>query len=140
MLVSGYFRLTAYGKGLDFYLHEPIFWVKMTLFAIMGSSSFFPTIKLVQRAIDLQNVKDGKKDASSIKPISEKLANRITKVVNGELLALGSIPLAATLMSRGVIYSDDFPWQVGAVPVALSVVGLGFKYVKEALEWTEDEN
>jgi len=116
VLASGYFRLTAYGKGLDFYLHEPIFWVKMTLFAIMGSSSFFPTIKLVQRAIDLQNVKDGKKDASSIKPMSEKLANRIIKVVNGELLALGSIPLTATLMSRGVGYADWLPWQAGAAP------------------------
>jgi len=140
VLVSGYYRLTAYGKGLDFYIHEPIFWVKMTLFAIMGSSSFFPTIKLVQRAIDLQNVKDGKKQASDIKPISAKLAGRITKVLNGELLALGSIPLTATLMSRGVgAGSGDFPWQIGAVPTGLAVVGLGFKYVKEALEWTEDD-
>lgn len=72
--------------------------------------------------------------------MSTKLANRITKVVNGELLALGSIPLTATLMSRGVGYgAGDFNWQLGAVPVALSVGGLGFKYVSEALNWTEDE-
>jgi len=95
-----------------------------------------------KRAIDLQNVKDGKKDAGSIKPMSEKLAGRITKIVNGELLALGSIPFAATLMARGVGTGviTDFNWQIGAVPVGGAVLGLGFKYVKEALDWTEDEN
>ena len=30
------------------------------------------------------------------------------------------------------------PWQAGAAPVVLVLGGLGFKYVKEALDWTED--
>jgi len=42
-------------------------------------------------------------------------------------------------MSRGVGYMDSLPWQAGAAPVGLAVVGLGYKYVKEALTWTEDE-
>ena len=29
ILVSGYFRATAYAKGWEFYAHEPLFWVKM---------------------------------------------------------------------------------------------------------------
>ena len=136
VLVSGYFRLTQYGKGWEFYSHEPIFWVKMLLFSIMGSSSLFPTIKLVQRAIVAKNFKDGKITEAPA-PMTEALANRIIKVVNGELLAICSIPLAATLMSRGVGHVDGFPWQAGAAVVAVATVGLGFKYVKEAVEWKD---
>eukprot|EP01036_Dinobryon_divergens_P030487 gene30487-39736_t len=136
MLASGYFRATQFEKGWEFYAHEPIFWVKMTLLAIMGASSLFPTIKLIQRGILLRDVDAGK---ATYTAMSDKLVLRLTKVINGELLAAGSIPLAATLMSRGVGYSDSFPWQLGAVPVALSAAGLGYKYVKEALTW-EDEN
>ena len=29
VLVSGYFRVTQYGKGWEFYAHSPIFWVKV---------------------------------------------------------------------------------------------------------------
>ena len=40
-------RVTQYGKGWDFYSHEPIFW-SMALFGVMGSSSLFNTIKIIQ--------------------------------------------------------------------------------------------
>ena len=43
VLYTGYLRVTQYGKGWEFYSHEPIFWVKMGLFAVMGSSSLFCT-------------------------------------------------------------------------------------------------
>ena len=137
VLVSGYFRATQYAKGWEFYAHEPIFWVKMTLLAIMGASSLFPTIKLLQRSLLLRDVELGK---ATYTAMSDKLALRLTKVINGEILAVGSIPLAATLMSRGVGYSDSFPWQLGALPVALSAAGLGYKYVKEALTWEEEND
>ena len=32
VLYTGYLRATEYGKGWEFYSHEPIFWVKMWLF------------------------------------------------------------------------------------------------------------
>lgn len=137
VLATGYFRVVQFGKGWEFYSHEPIFWVKMLLFSIMGSSSLFPTIKIVQRAIQKKNAEDGKGEKPA--PITAKLAARITKVVNGELLALCSIPLAAALMTRGVGYMEGLPWQAGAAPVALATIGLGVKYTKEALSWTEDE-
>ena len=35
----------------------------------------------------------------------------MTSVLNAELLAFFSIPLAATLMSRGVGYANWLPWQ-----------------------------
>jgi hypothetical protein len=57
-----------------------------------------------------------------------------------ELLALASIPLAATFMARGVGgYVAWLPWYVGAAPAVLAVGGLGYKYVKEALDWPGEE-
>jgi putative membrane protein len=127
--VSGYY-LILNGKGWEFYSHEPLFWFKLTLYAIMVSSSFFPTIKILQRYLDRGTIPP---------PMSNKLANRIIKVVDSELSALASIPLIATFMSRGIAYVDYFPWQAaGAVPLLAVFVGLGFTYIKEALVWSED--
>jgi len=130
ILVTGYLRVTEYGKGWEFYQHEPIFWVKMTLLAVMGASSFFPTIKIIQRAV-------AKRNGGDVPPMSSELIARMTQIINAELLAVASIPLTATLMSRGVWYTPELPWFVGAVPVVGALGGLGFKYVKEALDWKE---
>jgi len=133
-VVTGYLRATTYGKGWDFYQHEPIFWLKVTLVAIAGASSFFVTAMIVKRALAQRDAGDQR-----IAPVSEKLAKRMTSIINAELLAIGSIPLTATLMARGVWYAEWFPWQAGAASAGLALGGLGFKYVKEALDWTEDD-
>ncbi|KAJ1405903.1 hypothetical protein B484DRAFT_337689 [Ochromonadaceae sp. CCMP2298] len=130
ILATGYLRVTELGKGWDFYSHSPVFWLKLLLFGVLGASSLFPTIKILQRVV-------GRSKGEPIEPMSEKLAARMTKIINGELLAVGSIPLAASLMARGVGYTEWLPWQAGAAPVALGVFGLTFKYVKEALDWKE---
>ena len=70
-------------------------------------------------------------------PMSEELAARMTTLINAELLMVGSIPLTASLMARGVGYMPNFPWQVGAGATVAALGGLGFKYVKEALDWKE---
>ena len=132
VLYTGYLRVTQYGKGWEYYAHEPIFWVKMGLFAVMGSSSLFCTTKIVQMAVKKTN---GEENATVL---GEKLSARMQKIINGELLAIGSIPLAAALMARGVAYADNMPWQAGAAPVALVSLGLSVKYVKEALTWTDE--
>jgi hypothetical protein len=63
------------------------------------------------------------------------------QVINAELLAIASIPLMATLMSRGVLYGGgDFPWQVGTGLVVLTFGGAGYKYAKEALTWSEEDD
>lgn len=136
ILITGYFRVTAFGKGWDFYSHEPLFWVKLCLFSIMGSSSLFPTIKLIQRSLLILDFEKGK--VPSIEPISSKLANRLIKIINGEILAIMSIPLAASLMARGVGYLDWFPWEAGVIPLVLIISGLGIKYVTEAIQFKED--
>jgi len=130
---TGYLRVAFYGKGWEFYQHEPIFWLKMTLAAVVAASSFFPTITVIKRAVAKRE------EGATVAPMSEKLAARMTSVVNAEILALLTIPLAATTMARGIGYAPWLPWQAGAAPAALALGGLGYKYVKEALDWEEDE-
>ena len=123
-------------------------------------------------AVSLTQVAQQRAGETPIEPMSPKLAARMTSIINAELLAIGSIPLAATLMARGVGYADWLPWEAGAAPAGLALVGLGYKcarkpflpthtpsithlpvprppllssacahnrYVKEALEWSEDD-
>ncbi len=131
LLISGYYRATAYGKGWDFYSHEPIFWLKMTFLGIFGALSLFPTITIIQRAIQIQN-------EGSIEPMSEELATRMKKILNAELTALAFIPLTACLMARGVGYVNDFPTEiVGPAVFAVVTGGAVVKYVKDAITWKE---
>ena len=51
LVYTGYLRVTQYGKGWEFYQHEPIFWVKLTLLAVAGAASFFPTTIIIQRSV-----------------------------------------------------------------------------------------
>lgn len=132
VLYTGYLRVTEYGKGWDFYSHSPVFWVKMLLFSVMGSSSLFPTTKIIQRLVAKRNGED-------IGPMSEKLAGRMKTIMNGEILAIASIPLAAATMSRGIFYTDELPWQAGAAATGAATLGLSFKYLKEAFLWEDEE-
>ena len=128
---TGYLRTRYFAKGWEFYSHEPIFWLKLTLLAVMGAASLFPTISIIKAAA-------AAKDVGGTPQYSDKLVSRMTSVINAELLALFSIPLAATTMSRGIGYVDWFPWQAGAVPVVVALGGLGYKYTREALDWDSD--
>ena len=130
ILVSGYFRATQYAKGWEFYAHEPLFWLKMSLLAVVGSASYFPTIKIVQRAVAKQK--------GDVPPLSPALVKRMTSIVNAELLGVLSIPLVATLMARGVFYVEGFPWFVGALPVVGCAGFFGYRYATEALDWADD--
>jgi uncharacterized membrane protein len=133
LTISGYYRATEYGKGWDFYSHEPVFWLKMAFLGIFGGLSLFPTITIIQRSVKIQQ-------EGTIEPMSEKLASRMTSIMNAELTALAFIPLTATFMSRGVGYVDGFPTQiVGPAFFGVITAGAVFKYVKDALTWTEDE-
>lgn len=132
-LLTGVARARWFGKGWEFYAHEPLFWVKLALYGVMGASSLLVTTKVVQMAIALKDSPDAPPE------VGEELEARMVKIINGELLALFSIPLMASLMSRGFLYSDGFPWPVGAAIVAAPSIGLSVKYVREALalkgEW-----
>ena len=132
LLISGYFRATSFAKGWDFYKSEPIFWVKMSAVAILGGLSFFPAIIFFRRD-------QARQKGQSFAPLSDPIVDRITTIINAELLALATIPLFASLMARGILYVDDFPWVIGVVVYVLSLGGAGYKYGKEAFEIMEAE-
>jgi putative membrane protein len=132
LLVSGYFRTTDYAKGWDFYQHEPIFWLKMASVAVLGALSFFPTIVLFRRD-------QARRNGQTLPPLSDAIIDRMTTIINAELLAVLTIPLLASLMARGVGYWDDFPWILGAALYVLTLGGAGVKYGREAFALMESE-
>ena len=132
LVLSGYYRTVFYEKGWDFYSNVPTFWVKMFLVSILGAMSFFPTTKIIQRAIAKRN--------GTLQPMSEKLAKRMTSILNAELLALFTIPATATFMARGEAVATNIPWQVDVAIVTLILFGLGGKYIKEALSFQEEND
>jgi len=137
LIGSGFARATqlAYGKGGDFYIHETLFWAKMTFSGIWGGLSFFPSLTFYQRKS--QRKEQLAAGDGVLMPISEALAGRLQKIINAEISAILTIPLLATLMSRGVGYWADFPWQIGVV-ISLAATGGSFYYYgKQALEWSE---
>jgi putative membrane protein len=132
LVYTGVLRASQYGKGFDFYSHEPLFWVKMILVGVWGAASLFNTFLIIQRSVALAQ-------QDKLQPMTDKMAARMNQLLNAQLLALGSIPLTATLMSRGIGYNASIPWQIEAALVPLVFGGLGYKYVKEALDWKEDD-
>lgn len=153
LFVTGYLRVTEYGKGWNFYSHEPFFWLKLSALGVLAGLSLFPTIVLVRRGQalfantdsnddDNNNNRDQTKGGSSLQlfePMSERLAGRMRKVMNAELTALATIPLMATCMARGIGYAEWFPWQAGAALTAVSLFGSSFVYARQALTWKEVE-
>jgi putative membrane protein len=127
---TGYLRVAQYEKGIDFYFHEPIFWLKIALVGVFGAASFFNTTKIIQRAVAKRN--------GTMEPMGEKLSARMIQICNAELVALATIPITATFMARGVAYSDSIPWQGEAGLAAAVFAGLSFKYIKEALTFEDD--
>ena len=69
--------------SIQFYSHEPIFWMKLALFSVTGAASLFPTIMIIQRAVGIKRAEEGK--GEPVAPLSAKLAKRMTTLVNGEV-------------------------------------------------------
>tara|TARA_B100000579_G_C22505731_1_gene699099 strand:+ start:246 stop:656 length:411 start_codon:yes stop_codon:yes gene_type:complete len=94
LLVSGIYRVIKFGQGSEFYTQNPVFWIKIVVFALVGSLSLYPTITYVLWAIPL---------SKGILPVvDEKLVSRLRLIINVELVGFASIPFLATLMARGV--------------------------------------
>ncbi len=129
LVYTGYLRLTQYEKGWLFYQNEPLFWLKIAFVGILGAASFFNTTTIIKRAVAKRN--------GELEPLGDALAKRMIQICNAEIVALGVIPLTATLMARGVGYSDAIPWIGEAAFAALVSAGLSYKYIKEALTFED---
>tara|TARA_Y100001933_G_scaffold136967_1_gene136055 strand:- start:1016 stop:1507 length:492 start_codon:yes stop_codon:yes gene_type:complete len=94
ILITGILRVKYYGQGGGFYTSNPIFWVKVSLYILIGILSLYPTITYVLWAIPLSKNK--------LPVISENLVNRFKLIIMTELVGFAVIPFFATLMSRGI--------------------------------------
>ncbi len=93
VLTTGLLRWFVYGKGSDYYLSNPLFHTKLTLFVILAILSIFPTIK---------SLKWRKQVNSGIEPdLNEKTVKRLLMYIRLELLILAFIPLLAVMIARG---------------------------------------
>ena len=94
ILITGILRVKYYGQGGEFYTGNPIFWVKVSLYIIIGLISLYPTTTYILWAIPLSR--------NNLPVISENLVKRFRLIITTELLGFVVIPFFATLMSRGI--------------------------------------
>ena len=94
ILITGILRVKYYGHGGEFYTSNPIFWVKVSLYIIIGLISLYPTTTYILWAIPLSKNK--------LPIISENLVERFKLIIMTELVGFAIIPFMATLMSRGI--------------------------------------
>jgi putative membrane protein len=93
ILITGILRVMYYGKGSEYYLHNNFFWVKISLFIIVGLLSLYPTITFI-----IWWVKDLIKE--QVPTIKDNQFNVISWSIKGELLGFTLIPLMAAIMAR----------------------------------------
>ena len=94
LLITGILRVRYYGQGGEFYTNNPIFWIKVSLYIIVGLISLYPTTTYILWAIPLSKNK--------LPVISENLVKRFKLIIITELVGFVIIPFFATLMSRGI--------------------------------------
>ncbi|TWC12248.1 MULTISPECIES: DUF2214 family protein [unclassified Pseudomonas] len=95
LLVTGGMRaFGGYEKGTDYYLHQPLFHLKMTLLLLILLLELMPMIALIKWRVAL-----GKETT-----IDASRAGRLARISHIEALLLMLMVIAATGMARGVSF------------------------------------
>ncbi len=94
VLVTGGLRLSYGAKGYAFYLHNPMFHIKVGLFILVGLLSIPPTITILRWKKQAKTLPD------FVPPPSEIAKTRRWVMIESHLIVF--IPLAAVLMARGI--------------------------------------
>jgi putative membrane protein len=94
LLVAGLLRVFIFEKGVNFYIHSPFFWVKMTAFLIVGLLSIDPTIRYIRWNKTLSQ--------NSAPEIIDSEFKRTRFILRLEIIGIVIILLAAPMMARGV--------------------------------------
>jgi putative membrane protein len=94
LLVIGLLRVFSFEKGVNFYLNNPFFWVKMTAFLIVGLLSIDPTIRYMRWNRTLRQ--------NEVPEISEPEYRRTRLLLSLEVIGIAVILLAAPMMARGI--------------------------------------
>lgn len=93
VLATGLLRFFLYGKGVEYYLSNPLFHAKLTFFILIGLVSIYPTIQFIRwrKRLDMDE---------SYRP-DPKIVKRITMILRVEILVIAVLPLLAVLINRG---------------------------------------
>ena len=93
VLGVGVMRVMFFEKGLDYYAHQHWFWGKMTLFAVGGALSIYPTIVFLRWRRDL---------ARGVLPeFSPAQKMRVQILLNAQIVILLVIPVFAYAVAHG---------------------------------------
>lgn len=93
-LCSGAARVVWYAKGAAFYLHNPVFYIKLALFVAVGLMSIPPTLQYLRW---LRSLKSGAPGVAA-----DYQVLRVRRYILAELVLFAFIPLMATIMARGI--------------------------------------
>ncbi|HEY9623716.1 MAG TPA: DUF2214 family protein [Crinalium sp.] len=94
ILATGVLRVLYFGKGTDYYLSNPVFYIKVGLFIVVSILSLYPTVTFILWANSLRTGKGPTLELSQVQ--------RISWLIKGELAGLALIPLAAAMLARGI--------------------------------------
>jgi putative membrane protein len=94
LLIVGLLRVFIFEKGVNFYIHNPFFWVKMAAFALVALMSIDPTIRYIRWN---RSLKEGRPPE-----ISGAEFRRTRLLLHLELVGIVIILLAAAMMARGI--------------------------------------
>ncbi len=94
LLGSGILRVLYFGQGSDFYTNNPLFWIKISIFIVVGLLSLYPTITYILWIIPIRN--------GELPKVTSNLVARLRLILNIELVGFALVPFFATLMARGI--------------------------------------
>lgn len=94
LLVVGLLRVFLFEKGVNFYINNPFFWVKMTAFVLVALLSIDPTIRYIRWNKILRE--------SQLPVVSEAEYKRTRLLLWLEVVGIVIILLAAPIMARGI--------------------------------------
>jgi putative membrane protein len=92
ILITGILRVIYFGKGTDYYLNNPFFYAKMSVFILVSLFSLYPTFIFISWFKDLQNGQTPRLEIDQV--------NRLSGLIKGELFCFTVLPLLAALMAR----------------------------------------
>jgi len=98
LLLAGFLRVFYGAKGSAFYLHNPLFMLKIILFAGVAILSMLPTIRFLQWRRRLR------KEPAWLP--AEMEVRSVAGWIKAELLVFSGIPVLAALMARGIGYTS----------------------------------
>ena len=96
ILIVGFLRVFFFEKGAAYYFHSIPFIAKLSLFALIGLASIYPTLKFLSWRAPLRQGA-----APAIEPATLRA---LRAIIHWELAGLVLVVLCAALMARGIGY------------------------------------